>query len=99
MIDITGTALLDYYHQAKTSKLWIHNTYGPKEEMPLGVYFRTSADMPGMELTALNLCKGRVLDIGAGAGSHALMLQDYGMDVTALEMSPGASAVMEARGV
>ena len=99
MTDILGNAILDYYNSNKPSKLWIHNTYGPREEMPLGVYFRTRFDMPDMELTALNLCKGKVLDIGAGAGSHALILQDDGIDVTALEISEGAAEVMKVRGV
>jgi len=99
MDDITGKALLDYYYHRRPSKLWIHNTYGPKEEMPLGVYFRTEADMPEMELTALQLCKGRVLDVGAGAGCHSLVLQDSGLSVTSLEISPGAVSVMQDRGV
>jgi len=99
MTDILGSAILDYYTNSKPSKLWIHNTYGPKEEMPVGAYFRTRFDMPDLELTALNLCRGKVLDIGAGAGSHALILQNDGLDVTALDISEGAAEVMKLRGV
>jgi len=99
MTDILGKAIFDYYSNSRPSKLWIHNTYGPKEEMPLGVYFRTRFDMSDIELAALNLCKGKVLDIGAGAGSHALILQDDGIDVTALDISGGAAGVMQQRGV
>lgn len=97
--DILGEALHDYYLGTATSKLWIHNKYGPKEEMYPGIYFRNKADMPELELMALELCRGTVLDIGAGAGSHALVLQEKGLDVTAMDISPKAAAVMQLRGV
>jgi SAM-dependent methyltransferase len=42
---------------------------------------------------------GKVLDIGAGAGSHSLVLQQRGLDVTALEISPLAAKVMRQRDV
>jgi 2-polyprenyl-3-methyl-5-hydroxy-6-metoxy-1,4-benzoquinol methylase len=67
--------------------------------MPVDVYFREAEDMPELEWIALQQCKGRVLDIGAGAGSHALILQQMGLDVTALDISPKAAAVMQLRGV
>lgn len=100
MIDVLGQALFDY-HQANQQNfgLWIHNKYGEKEEMPVEAYFREEDDMPDLEWLALNECRGTVLDIGAGAGSHALLLQERGYDVTALEISPLAAAVMRERGV
>jgi len=99
MSDILGQALYDHYHQLQPHKLWIHNQYGPKEEMPVDTYFRGEDDMPDLEWLALNECRGCVLDIGAGAGSHALALQKRGMNVTALEISPLAVQVMQNRGV
>lgn len=99
MKDILGKAIHDYYHLLKMGKLWIHNKYGPKEEMPVDVYFRREEDMPEMELLALQQCRGKVLDVGAGAGSHALWLQQHDVNVTALDISPAAGTVMEARGV
>jgi SAM-dependent methyltransferase len=100
MKDVLGQALTDYHHDRRsTGKLWVHNKYGPKEEMPVPVYFRRAADMPELEWVALQQCKGRILDIGAGAGSHALVLQQMGLDVTALDISPLAAAVMNDRGV
>jgi SAM-dependent methyltransferase len=98
MKDVLGQALWDYYHNLQPGKLWIHNKYGKKEEMPLETYFRNKEHMPHLELAALKQCKGKVLDIGAGAGSHALLLQER-LDVTALEISAMAVELMKLRGV
>ncbi len=73
--------------------------YALKEEMLVKVYFRDAEEMPELEWIALQHCKGRILDVGAGAGSHALVLQRMGLDVTALDVSPMAAAVMKSRGV
>ncbi len=99
MKDVLGDALSDHYHQTSTGKLWVHNTYGPKEEMPVDVYFRAMEDMPELEWIALQNCKGKILDIGAGAGSHALALQQIGLEITALDISPKAANIMALRGV
>ncbi len=99
MVDALGQAIFDHYNQLTPDMLWIHNQYGPKEEMPVDAFFRDIDDMPDMELFAINECSGKVLDIGAGAGSHALFLQDRGVDVTAIDISPLAVQVMQERGV
>ena len=99
MNDILGQALYDFYLKKSPSKLWIHNKYGSKEEMPVKIYFRDVKEMPDLELVALENCSGKILDIGAGAGSHALVLQAKGFDVIALEVSPKAAEVMALRGV
>ena len=99
MKDILGQAIHNHYHKLPGYKLWINNQYGPKEEMPVDVYFRGEDDMPDIEWLALNECRGSVLDIGAGAGSHALVLQERGFDCTALDISPMACDVMRERGV
>ncbi|RFZ84452.1 class I SAM-dependent methyltransferase [Mucilaginibacter terrenus] len=97
--DIFGHALYDHFKGNKPAKLWINNKYGPKEEMPVNIYFRDAVDMPELELVALDACKGKILDIGAGAGSHTLILQNSGKDVTALDVSSGAVSLMKERGV
>jgi SAM-dependent methyltransferase len=99
MNDILGQALHDHYNHIGTSKLWIHNTYGPKEEMPVATYFRDEDNMPDIEWLAINECRGKVLDIGAGAGSHTLILQEREFDVTAIDISPLSVQVMQQRGV
>lgn len=98
-MDILGRAIGDFFYHEASYKLWVHDKFGPKVEMPIAHYFRTDYDMPEIETTALDLCIGRVLDIGAGAGSHALWLQEHQRKVSAIDISEGAVAVMQDRGV
>ncbi|GGC21847.1 methyltransferase [Parapedobacter defluvii] len=97
--DVLGNALHDYFLGNTREKLMLHTSYGDLEEMPVEVFFREPDEFPELEHIALALCDGRILDVGAGVGSHALYLQEQGVDVTALEFSPGACAVMHKRGV
>ena len=99
MNDLFGQALENYLHEPGKQKLWIHNRYGDKEEMPVATYFRDESTMPDLEWLALEQCFGKVLDIGAGAGGHSLALQNRGKAVTAIDNSPGAVKVMQSRGV
>ncbi|GAA4791770.1 class I SAM-dependent methyltransferase [Olivibacter ginsenosidimutans] len=97
--DIFGKVLLAHYQGLQNAPLVLHNNYGEDEEMPVDIFFRTADDLPELEFIALALCDGKVLDVGAGAGSHCLYLQEKGFDVTALEISPLACQVMRERGV
>lgn len=98
-MDVFGAALSDQFLLGETEVLWLHNSYGLPEEMPLDIFFRTEEEMPEMELMAIDLCRGKILDIGAGAGSHALLLQDQNKEVSALDISPAAVKIMQQRGV
>jgi SAM-dependent methyltransferase len=98
-MDVLGRAIAAYHFEGSKHKLWVHDTHGPKVEMQVKIYFRNAAEMPDLELMALSLCKGKVLDIGAGAGSHALYLQEKGFDVQAIDIAEEAVRVMQDRGV
>ena len=98
-MDVFGEALRDFYTDNFTQKLILHTSYGEPEDMPLDIFFRDEEDMSEVELEALSCCYGKVLDIGAGVGSHALALQALELDVTALEISPLATGIMRERGV
>lgn len=98
-MDVLGQALEDYFYQRPTAKLLLHNNYGKPEKMPVEVFFRYEGEMPELEKIALSLCRGKVLDIGAGVGSHALVLQGENADVTALEVSAVATRIMKERGI
>lgn len=64
-----------------------------------GLYFTEYKDWSDLERRAIDLARGRVLDIGCGAGRHALYLQEKGFDVTGIDNSPGAIKVCRLRGV
>lgn len=98
--DVYGEALQEYHiNNELKSPLLLHSTYGDIEEMPIEVFFRDEEDFPELEFIALSLCDGKVLDVGAGVGAHALYLQQKDFDVTALEISSTACNIMQTRGV
>ena len=98
-MDVFGEALKDHFIKPPAETLWIHNSYDEPEEMPVDIYFRDENEMPELELKALELCKGKVLDVGAGVGSHALVLQQRGFDVTGMDISAAAVSIMKQRGL
>lgn len=98
-MDIYGKALLDYQNNNYTEDLESETSISTWDVFPLPYLFRTIKDMPEMETKALELAKGKVLDIGCGAGSHSLYLQNKGFDVTAIDTSVGAIEVCQARGI
>ncbi|WP_231491011.1 bifunctional 2-polyprenyl-6-hydroxyphenol methylase/3-demethylubiquinol 3-O-methyltransferase UbiG [Pedobacter sp. Leaf170] len=98
-MDVFGKAITDFYKSGEADILWLHNSYGEPEEMPVDFFFRDDEDMPVLELQALQMCNGKVLDIGAGVGSHALVLQAFNVDVTAIDISEAAVKIMKDRGV
>lgn len=97
--DPLGHALVAYLRGDKTAKLTVHTNVSEDESLPASYFFRTLWEMPELERTALEECQGRVLDLGAGAGAHALELQSRGFSVRALDASAGAVQVMQERGV
>lgn len=97
--DILGAALLDFHNGNYTEDIITYSSLDEKDTLPLPYLFRTYAQMPELEKKALALCKGSILDIGCGAGSHPLYLQEQGFDVTCLDQSKGAIAVCKARGI
>lgn len=97
--DIFGQALIDYSTETMPIPLYLHSNYGDIDEMPIDVFFREEDDLTELEDIALALCDGKVLDVGAGAGTHTLYLQNHGFEVTALEISDKACQVMASRGI
>jgi SAM-dependent methyltransferase len=98
-MDVFGEALKDQFTKPPSETLWVHNSYDEPEEMPVDIYFRDESEMPDLELKALELCRGKVLDVGAGVGSHALVLQSRGFDVTGMDISASAVDIMTQRGL
>ena len=99
MKDLLGQALLDYQNGNYTEDIITSTNISSEDTLPIPYLFRSFLDMPKLEQKALNLAKGKVLDVGCGAGSHSLYLQEKGLIVKAIDISEGAITVCEKRGV
>lgn len=97
--DIQGQAIFDFWRTGKPGTLKVHNSYGIPEKMAVEVFFKNYEDFSEVDKYAIQLCQGQILDVGAGAGKHALALQNSEKKVTALEHSPLSAEVMRQRGV
>ncbi len=63
------------------------------------VYFDGFDRWPLCEQIAMRMVRGKVLDIGCGAGKYSLHLQNQGHDVVAVDSSRGAVITARHRGV
>lgn len=97
--DIFGKALLDYQSGNYSEDIITWTNISDKDELPLPYLFRDYSEMPKLEQKALQLAKGTILDVGCGAGSHSLYLQQKGFKVKAIDSSKGAIEVAKQRGV
>lgn len=97
--DPMGSAISDYYKNGRAAHLHVLSSMFEEDEMPIAHLFRSEQEMPQLEKRALTLVRGRVLDVGAGAGCHALALQENGFEVKAIDVSPLSCDVMKARGI
>ena len=83
-----GRAIADYYKTKTADRLRVFSPMFEEDEIPLPTLFRTYEDMPEIEQKALDMATGRILDVGAASGCHSLVLQERGLDVTAIDISP-----------
>lgn len=97
--DPMGAAITDYLMTGKASTLIVKSSMFEDDEIPVETLFRPFNEMPSIEQKALQMAEGRILDVGAGAGCHALALQEMGKEVVAIDISPLSVEVMKARGV
>ena len=100
MKDLMGRAIWDYFYQENPEDLQTETSISELDDLPVSYLFRTYKEMNALEQKALDLSFGKVLDVGAGAGSHALYLQnDKKLKVTALDISPKSIEICKARGL
>lgn len=97
--DPMGQAIYDYYHTGKAGKLRVMSSMFYEDEIPVPTLFRSFNDMPVQEQKAIELCRGRVLDVGAGSGCHSVVLKERGFDVVAIDISQLSVDVMTERGL
>jgi len=100
MKDLFGKAILDYQTNNLPEDLITETSISEADEMSVSYLFRTYNEMPKLEQKALQLAKGSVLDVGCGAGSHTLALQnERKLDVTAIDISENAVRACQLRGI
>jgi SAM-dependent methyltransferase len=61
--------------------------------------FREAKPFSELDKKAINVCYGRILDIGAGVRPHSFKLQNLGYEVYAIDVSPQACDIMKRIGV
>lgn len=97
--DAYGHAIRDYHETGEGFEIverddgWIGPSGGPEP------YFRAYEGWPDRQQAAMDHVEGRVLDVGCGAGRHALYLQERGHDVVGIDVSPNAVEVSRDRGL
>lgn len=99
MKDLFGKAILDYQTNNSPEDLITETSISEADEMSVAYLFRSYKDMPKIEQKALQLTKGKILDVGCGAGSHSLYLQEKGFDVMPIDISENAVKACTLRGL
>jgi SAM-dependent methyltransferase len=100
MKDLFGKAILDFQTNNSPKDLITETSISEPDEMSVSYLFRSYNEMPKIEQKALQLTKGKVLDVGCGAGSHSLTLQNnQNLDVTSIDISQNAIKTCELRGL
>ena len=100
MKDLFGKAILDYQTNNSPQNIITETTISEEDEMSIAYLFRSFDEMPAIEQKALELAKGKILDVGCGAGSHSLYLQNHKqLDTTAIDISANAIKTCKLRGI
>ncbi len=93
-----GKAIWAFWKGEKEASIGILMDDGEEVFMPASIYFRAWNEMPELEKIALQACKGKVLDVGAGAGAHSLVLSKN-HKVDSIDIDPIGVEIMQARGL
>ena len=91
--------MLDFINGRPYENIETRTSVAGLDELPVPYLFRAFDEMPELERKALRMAYGSVLDIGCGSGSHALWLQQKGLEVKAIDISPGAIETCRIRSV
>jgi SAM-dependent methyltransferase len=99
MKDLFGKAILDFQTNNSPKDIITETNISDADEMSVAYLFRNYNEMPKLEQKALQLAKGKILDVGCGAGSHSFYLQEKGFEVTSIDISENAVKACQLRGL
>jgi SAM-dependent methyltransferase len=100
MKDLFGKAILDFQTNTSPENMITSTSISDDDEMEVAYLFRSFTEMPTLEQKALQLTKGRTLEVGCGAGSHGLYLQnERNIDVHSIDISENAITACTLRGL
>ena len=97
--DPLGSAIIDYLNKQHDPAIMVESSLTEPDEIPVPYLFRKKNEMPEKELFALSKAEGRILDVGAGSGTHARILQEEGKFVVALDNSAKCCEAMKQQGI
>lgn len=100
MKDLFGKAILDHHTNNSPENLMTETSISEEDEMSVAYLFRSFNQMPKIEQKALEMCFGKILDVGCGAGSHSLYLQNNkNLEVHVIDISKNAIKTCQLRGL
>ncbi len=100
MKDLFGKAILDYAKNGVAPDLVTWTSISEKDILPVSYLFRSYNEMPTLEQIALEHCRGSILDVGCGAGSHSLYLKSENhKKICGIDLSPAAIKACHIRGL
>ncbi|MBS7256379.1 class I SAM-dependent methyltransferase [Flavobacterium branchiicola] len=100
MKDLFGKAMFDFQTNNAPENIITETSISEEDEMSVEYLFRSYNEMPKLEQKALQLTSGKTLDVGCGAGSHTLSLQnDRDIEVISIDISEKAIETCKLRGV
>jgi SAM-dependent methyltransferase len=96
--DAFGHALMAHWEGDPAISI-IERSDGYFDAENVGGYFAEFSEWSAHQKKAMSFAGGRVLDLGCGAGRHALYLESRGLSVLGIDESPLAIRVCRARGL
>ncbi|MCC9017298.1 class I SAM-dependent methyltransferase [Flavobacterium lipolyticum] len=100
MKDLFGKAMYDFQTHNSPENIITETSISEEDEMSVDYLFRSYNEMPKLEQKALQLAFGKTLDVGCGAGSHSLSLQnDRNLELVSIDISKNAIETCKLRGV
>jgi SAM-dependent methyltransferase len=92
--DPIGRAIFDYIKNSHEENIIVRSSICDDDVIPVSYLFRGQKgnphDFSELEYHALNHCRGKILEVGCGAGVHAVYLKENGFDIRVIDTSDGA---------